>query len=232
MHPIPKNKIFVVVPVYDEDVAVIRETISGILPFYKQVVLVDDGSTSDIKEKISDLSVYFLRHSANLGQGASLQTGTDFALLNGAEYIVHFDADGQHDPADIARMLRAVQEDIADIMLGSRFMSKAGADNVPLVRRIILQFGRIINFLITGMWLTDAHQGLRVLNKKAASLVRLRENRQAHATEILLEIKKHRLRCQEMGVSTLYTKYSLAKGQKSLNAFNIFIDLVLNKFFR
>lgn len=221
-----------VVPVYNEDAAVVRETISGILPFYKQVVLVDDGSTSDIKKTIRDLPVYFLRHPINLGQGASLQTGTDFALLNGAEYIVHFDADGQHNPADIVPMLRVMQKDVADIMLGSRFKSKERADNVPLFRRIVLQFGRIINFIITGMWLTDAHQGLRVLNKKAASLIRLRENRQAHATEILLEIKKNRLRWQEIGVSTLYTKYSLAKGQKSLNAFTIFIDLVLNKFFR
>jgi hypothetical protein len=92
--------------------------------------------------------------------------------------------------------------------------------------------GRLVNFMFTGMWLSDAHQGLRALNQKAAKGIRLRENRQAHATEILLQIRTHRLRFVEMPVKTIYTEYSLAKGQRSAGAFNIFVDLILNKFFR
>jgi glycosyltransferase involved in cell wall biosynthesis len=227
-----QEEVFIVVPVYNEDIVVLRDTLSALLKQFSNVVVIDDGSGGEIGTRIKDLPVHFLRHTVNLGQGAALQTGTEHALLKGALKIVHFDADGQHVPANISRMLQALQEGKADVVLGSRFINQKGKENMPLGRKVVLQFGRIVNLFITGLWLTDAHQGLRVMNRKAASLIILRENRQAHATEILLEIRKHRLRYLEMGVETIYTKYSLAKGQKSLHAFNIFIDLVLNKIFR
>jgi glycosyltransferase involved in cell wall biosynthesis len=221
----------VVVPVYNENPQVLKETLDPLLAVFKNVVVVDDGSLSDLKKELVRLPVYFLSHPINLGQGAALQTGTDFALRQGASFVVHFDADGQHLISDACQMLEAVQEGGLDIAMGSRFLGQKN-EGMPWGRRVILQAGRAFNFLLTGLWLTDAHQGLRVLNRKAASTIRLQENRQAHATEILMEIKKHQLRYREFGVTTVYTQYSLAKGQKSWNAFTIFIDLVLNKIFK
>lgn len=227
-----QDSVFVVVPVYKEDPQVLKETLAHVLSVFMDVVVVDDGSQSDLKKELIHLPVYFLSHPINLGQGAALQTGTDFALRQGASFVIHFDADGQHLVSDACKMLEVVQEGGLDIVMGSRFLKGKRTEGMPWGRRIILKSGRVFNFILTGLWLTDAHQGLRVLNQKAASIIRLQENRQAHATEILLEIKKHQLRYREFGVTTVYTKYSLAKGQKSLNAFNIFIDLVLNKIFK
>lgn len=232
MEAIAADRVYVVVPVFNENADVLCETLVQLLAFFPQVVVVDDGSAVPLQVTLQDLPVYLLRHPANLGQGASLQTGTDFALARGAEAIIHFDADGQHTPADAARMLQFLREDRADVVLGSRFLNKEGAGPMPKGRRAVLQVGRVVNFVFTGLWLTDAHQGLRALNRKAAWSIRLQENRQAHATEVLLQIRTHRLRYVEMPVKTIYTEYSLAKGQRSAGAFSIFVDLILNKLFR
>lgn len=227
-----QEEVFIVVPVYNEDIVVLRNTLSSLLNQYSNVVVIDDGSGEKVGIGIKDLPVYYVRHCVNLGQGAALQTGTDYALLKGALVIVHFDADGQHDSADIERMLQLIQAEKVDVVLGSRFLNRSHARKVPLFRQFILQAARPINYLFTGIYLSDAHQGLRVLNRKAATLIRLTENRQAHATEMLSKIRENKLTYREVAVSVFYTSYSTAKGQHSLNALNIVVDLILNKIFR
>ena len=227
-----QEEVFIVVPVFNEDLLILRATLKSLLQQYPHVVVVDDGSGGKIGSGIQDLPVHFLRHTINLGQGAALQTGTEYAVAKGAKCIVHFDADGQHDPADIDRLVRLVEKEGVDVVLGSRFLQKSHTRQIPLFRRFVLQLARVINFLFTGVYLSDAHQGLRVLNRKAASLIRLTENRQAHATEIIARTKEHKLTYREVPVSVTYTAYSAAKGQHSLNSLNIMVDLILNKIFK
>jgi polyprenyl-phospho-N-acetylgalactosaminyl synthase len=226
------DKVFVVIPVYNEHLQVLEETVINLLREYAHLIIVDDGSSLACKEVLWHLQVTYLRHPVNLGQGAALQTGTDYALRQGAEIIVHFDADGQHNPLDIAPMLEVIRQGQAEVVLGSRFLREGDGQHIPFIRKMTLQGGRIINFLFTGIWLSDAHQGLRVMSRKAAMLIRFTENRQAHATEILSQIRKNKLSYQEMPVNVRYTTYSRSKGQGSLNAFNVMVDLVLNKIFR
>lgn len=224
--------IFTIVPVFNEDPEVLVQTVRGLLPVAGQVVVVDDGSTQDLREALRTYPVFYLRHSINLGQGAALQTGTTFALQQGADFVVHFDADGQHQPADVAILLEEVAQGGTDVALGSRFLRKADARKIPLLRQVLLQAARFVNFLFTGLWLTDAHQGLRVLNRKAASLITLSENRQAHATELLAQVRRRKLRYREFPVTVEYTAYSRSKGQSSGQSLGILVDLVLNKIFR
>src|SRR5690606_18649447 len=114
----------------------------------------------------------------------------------------------------------------------SRFLRTNDADNIPLVRRFVLQGARLVNFSFTGMWLSDAHNGLRAMTRKAAGCLDLRETGFAYATEMLAQIRRHRLRCVECPTHIRYTEYSLAKGQKLSNALNIFLDLVLGRMLR
>ena len=190
--------------------------------------MVDDGSSDGSGELIKPLPLFYIQHKVNLGQGAALQTGISFALLNNAEYIVTFDADGQHAVADIERLVMPLQVDEADVVFGSRFMP--GADcNISAVKKLTVNIARWINFIFTGLLLSDAHNGLRALNRKAASAITIRESRMAHASEILFEVKKHKLRFMEVPVNILYTEYSRRKGQSAFNGVKIFFDLLFNK---
>lgn len=202
----------------------------SLLSLQHEIVVVDDGSTEEIQEEISDLNVHYIRHFINLGQGASLQTGMDYAMLNGAEYVAHFDADGQHRKEDLKKMLTSIKEENIDIVLGSRFLTMEDSVQIPKSRKRLLQVARIVNACFSGLWLTDAHNGLRVLNRKALTEIRFKENRMAHATEILQQIKAKKLRWQEISVRINYTDYSQEKGQSNWNAINILLDLIIRKF--
>jgi glycosyltransferase involved in cell wall biosynthesis len=225
---IPKNNIFVIVPAYNER-NILTKVVEDLVQQQYTVVVIDDGSNEQQNQYVTNLPIHYLTHQQNLGQGAALETGTIYALENGAKYIVHFDADGQHNCADIPALLNPLTLNEADIVFGSRFMKKN--TSIPISKTILLQLARYVNFVFTGILLTDAHNGLRALNEKAARKIRITENRMAHASEILFLVKKHKLRYTEMAVDIQYTAYSKEKGQSAWNSIRIFFDLLLHKLF-
>lgn len=222
--------IFVIVPVYN-DQDMLRTTVLSLLNADSyNVVVVDDGSNENPVTQINDLPVHFLQHPVNLGQGSALQTGTEYALKKGADYVVHFDADGQHSAEDIKALIAPLISKKIDICFGSRFLSKEKS-RLPLFRRIVLNIARYLNFCFTGFLLTDAHNGMRAMTKFAAAKIVIRENRMAHASEILFLVKKHKLMFTEAAVRIHYSTYSKQKGQSSWNSIRIFFDLLLHKLF-
>lgn len=221
------KRVFIVIPAYNET-AVLRQTVEELLPLGFTIVVVDDGSYFPQALHLTGLPVVCLRHVVNLGQGAALQTGMAYAREAGGDAVVHFDADGQHSPSDIASLLAALDTG-ADVALGSRFLCRDDASQIPRGRRLLLRLGRFVNGLFTGLWLTDAHNGLRALNKRALERIDLTENRMAHATEILSQIRREKLAVKEVPVTIRYTDYSQKKGQKWSNSINILIDVILNK---
>lgn len=210
----------------------IRESITPLLALGYSVVVVDDASTDGTASRVRELPVYLLSHRINLGQGAALQTGMCFALARAACFLVHFDADGQHNPDDIENLLAPLRSGEADVVLGSRFLRSEDRAAVPRRRRILLRAGVAVNGLLTGVWLSDAHNGMRALSAQAAAQIDLRENRFAHASEILHQIRYRRLRVVERPTTITYTAYSMAKGQSALNAIKIVFDLMLRRIFR
>ena len=221
--------IYVIIPCYNEE-AVISNTVSAVLSSGYSVLVVDDASSDGSGKQIEMLAVHYIRHRINLGQGAALQTGIDAALKKGAVYFVTFDADGQHDANDIEGMLQKLEKENLDVVMGSRFLPGASG-NVSAERKLLLKTACMMNYFFTGILLTDAHNGLRAFNRHAAKSIRLKENRMAHATEFLQEIKKNHLRFAEYPVHIRYTAYSRRKGQSFLNSIRIFLELALNKIF-
>jgi glycosyltransferase involved in cell wall biosynthesis len=164
-----------------------------------------------------------VRHPINLGQGAGLQTGIEFALREGADVIVTFDADGQHRASDITVLIDSLARRGADFALGSRFLG--ASQNQPLQRRLLLKAATFFTRLTTGLRVTDTHNGLRAMTRRGGSSIKLCQNRMAHASEILHQIAASRLNYVEVPVTIEYSAYSLAKGQTLGDAFMILTDL-------
>lgn len=221
------SNIFIIIPVYNE-AAVIAQTLHQVLQTGHAIIVVDDGSTDATADVVRAFPVHYLVHPVNLGQGASLQTGMDFARLQNARAVVHFDADGQHRVQDIEKLLQPVLDGDCDVTLGSRFFHKTDT-KIPFSKRVFLQLARYVNWLFTGILLTDAHNGLRALNGKALEVVYFSENRMAHASEMLSIIKEKNLAYREVPVTIEYTDYSLRKGQSLWNSVNIIFDLLFKK---
>ncbi len=220
--------VFVIIPCYNEEWEVVKRTIDSVLSFGYQLILIDDGSDLSPPQAIMNLPIYYLRHAVNLGQGAALQTGMSLALQKGARYVVHFDADGQHQAKDISRLLQPLLADQYDISIGTRF-SFLPARAMPLKRYYLLKIGILVQWFYAGLWLTDSHNGFRAMNAKALQAIRITENRMAHATEILRIVKQRKLRLIEVPVEILYDAYSLGKGSRLFQAIEIFFDLFLKK---
>jgi glycosyltransferase involved in cell wall biosynthesis len=225
------SEIFVVIPAYNEG-RVIRATLAPVIELGYSVVVADDGSRDSTWRQLTGLRVHRLRHPFNLGQGAALQSAVTYALEQGAQYIVHYDADGQHSLEDIPRLLEHVVSGRADIVLGSRFLRVQDKQMVPFSRRVLLKGAVVVNWLLTGLRLSDAHNGARAMNRKAALAITLRENGFAHATEILQQVRAHKLRYVECPTRIRYTEYSMRKGQRAWHAFDVFVDLLIKRILR
>lgn len=221
--------VVILIPAYNEE-----KTISSVVfeaQQFGQAVVIDDGSTDSTKKLAKDAGAIVLSHIANRGQGAALQTGMDYAINTDCDIVVHFDADGQHQTKDIENIIKPILLNEADIALGSRFLKK-GNEKIPFIRYIVLKIGIIFTRLISGIKITDAHNGFRALSKNAVQKIKITQDGMAHASEILDEIIKNNLKYKEIPVQIKYSQYSLTKGQSSLNFINILKELLLGKIFR
>jgi glycosyltransferase involved in cell wall biosynthesis len=221
--------IVVVIAAFNEG-GVIGPVVRDIRQSYPNVVVVDDGSSDGTGACALASGAVVLRHPVNLGQGAALQTGITYALARGGEFIVTFDADGQHACADVAKMVRALIENDAEVALGSRFLGKAVG--ISTARRMLLRLAVLFTRLTTGLKVTDAHNGLRVFTRAAALKVRITQNRMAHASELLEQIARLKMSYVEVPVTISYSSHSRGKGQTLLGVADIIGDLVLGKLAR
>jgi glycosyltransferase involved in cell wall biosynthesis len=218
--------VVVVVAAYNE-ARVIASVVRAVSADGWCVVVVDDGSTDRTFEQLAHLPVWRLRHIVNRGQGAALQTGIRHALNLGAEVIVTFDADSQHDPSQIDDIVEPVASGRCEVAIGSRFLD--GNSRVPLVRYLVLKLGVLFTRVTTGLRVTDTHNGFRAFSRRAAERLSIEMDRMAHGSEILEQVARHRWRFCEVPVTVRYTDYSIAKGQRSANALRIAIQVLLEK---
>ncbi|WP_200949452.1 glycosyltransferase family 2 protein [Achromobacter sp. Root565] len=207
--------------------SVIANTIAGVLPYVRNVVVCDDCSSDATAQAALDAGAHVLSHPINLGQGAALQTGIAYALRQQAQYIITFDADGQHDAREILPMLAALKASGVDAVLGSRFLGTK--TNIPFSRRLVLTSALLYTRLTARIRLTDVHNGFRALTRKFCEEFEFKQNRMAHASEILDHIAAHKVRFIEHPVTIVYTEYSIRKGQRSSNAIRILMELLMGR---
>jgi glycosyltransferase involved in cell wall biosynthesis len=215
---------WVVIPLYNEG-PVIGEVVTGLLAAFDQVVCVDDGSADDSAVRAEAAGASVVRHPVNLGQGAALQTGIEYALTDPrCRFVVTFDADGQHQVADAVSMVERLRAGEADVVFGSRFLDRR--TKLGVVKRLVLRLAVAYTNATSHIRLSDAHNGLRALTREAANVLDIRQNRMAHASEIVDQLGRARVRYAEHPVHILYTDYSRSKGQSLLNSVNILAELL------
>ncbi|HEY8711836.1 MAG TPA: glycosyltransferase family 2 protein [Thermoanaerobaculia bacterium] len=224
-----RGGVYIVVPAYNEGSAV-YDVVRELRSQYPNVVVVDDGSRDTTSAEAQRGGAIVLRHVLNRGQGAALQTGIAFSVKHGANVVVTFDADGQHRVEDVDRLVDALEQENADIAIGSRFLELRS--NVPALRRLMLRIATRFMRMTSGVALTDAHNGLRAMRRSAAERIHLTIDGMAHASEIVDQIYRLRLRVTEVPVVIHYSEYSLRKGQSSLAAFRIAFDYLMKRIFR
>lgn len=223
------RSLWVVVPAYNEAQS-IGAVVSSLRAEGYKVVVVDDGSADKTGHVARSTGAIALRHDLNLGQGGALQTGIAFSLESGAQFICTFDADGQHSVADIAKMWDCLLTQNLDIVLGSRFLGECVG--ITRSRRLLLKLAVLFSRMHSGLRLSDAHNGLRVMTAEAAATLDLRQMRMAHASEIIDEIARQKLRFAEYPVIIAYTDYSRKKGQSGLGSVRILVDLIIGRVLR
>lgn len=218
------SDVWLVIAAYNEGQR-IGKVLKALNALTTNIVVVDDCSSDDTSEVAARYQCHVIRHPINFGQGAALQAGNDYALKQGAKIIVHFDGDGQMQVKDIWPMIEPIQKGEADITMGSRFLKKTDT-NVPLTKKYFIHKPAIyLNWLLTGMKMSDAHCGFRALSDKAARVCVFTQDRMAHATEILDLVKTHHIRHKEVPVDIVYHHY----GQRFSKGFVIIKDLLISK---
>lgn len=217
----------IIIPAYNEEKSISKVITDLKSNSYDNILVVDDGSKDKTAEIAKKHNVKVIRHFINRGQGAALQTGTEYALRNGTEVIVHFDADGQFLAEDIDDLIKALKEGY-DIALGSRFLEKKPV-NIPLSKKITLKGGVLFTKIFSNISLTDTHNGFRAMTREAAEKIRITQDGMAHASEIIDQISKNKLKYREVPVTVIYSDYSISKGQSILNSFKIAFSLLIRK---
>ncbi len=215
-------KIICVIPAFNEEKTIL-EVINSVKPHVSEIVVVDDGSedgTAYLVETHCNASL--LKHIINRGQGAALETGTEYALKRGADIIVHFDADGQFVAKEINDIVKPIKEGRADAVFGSRFLGKKS--QLPFLKKyIIMPLARLLNKILLGVNLTDPQNGFRALSREAASNLRIEQREMAHCSEILYKIKSSNFRAEEAPVTVIYDNF----GQRFSSGIKIIKELFL-----
>lgn len=215
-------KKYVLITLYNESPR-IKKVLENLKEY--NLILVNDGSTDNTLEIIKSYkNAHIITYKENRGKGYALQKGLRYAKKVKIERLILMDGDGQHNPNEIKKFDAKLDEGY-DVVLGSRFIKNQS--NVPAMRKIILFGGKLIERLVIGVKLTDAHNGFRAMGKNAIRNILLTENRMAYASQLMFEIKKHNLSYCEVPVKIKYTKETLDKGTGSLiTGFKILFRLI------
>jgi glycosyltransferase involved in cell wall biosynthesis len=220
--------VWIVIPAFNE-AGVIAEVVADVRSAFDNVVCVDDGSSDDTGEIALRAGAHLVRHPVNLGQGAAIQTGVEYARRQpGAQIFVTFDGDGQHRVKDVVAMVDRLKTSDAEVVIGTRF-GRAALSKPPLLKRIVLQTAAWLSPRGRRLGLTDTNNGLRVFNRTVADGLDITMSGMSHASEFVALVDENGWRVAEEPVEVLYTDYSKAKGQPLLNGVNIIFDGFLRR---
>ena len=223
-----KAQLMILIPAYNEQTMIgsvlrsLPKKMKGIKKITK--VVVDDGSIDKTALVAIRHKATVLQHIINRGLGGALGTGFQFAREIKADIIVTIDADGQHKGSDIVRLVQPILQKKADVVIGSRLISKS---SMPFIRKTVNRISNVITWFFFGVRTSDSQSGFRAFSKKALQHIDIRTQRMEVSSELFREIQRLNLRKYEVPIEAVYTSYSLGKGQPLTNASNILTKLII-----
>lgn len=216
------SDVWAVIPAYNEQKNIVR-IVRKTKKYAGMVVVVDDGSTDRTREFAREASAIVLKHIVNLGKGAALKTGCDFAFKNGARFIVAIDADAQHNPDDIPRFVEKLGKH--DIV----FSYRKASSEMPLVLRFGNWFISMAANILYSIRLKDTQCGFRAFSRDAYKKIRWSASDYSIESEMIARAGKQRLKYAQIPIQTIYSdKY---KGTTIIDGVKIALNMVWWKLF-
>ena len=216
--------VFILVPLFNEEL-VLKQVIVELLNCFKNVIVVNDGSTDNSSDILYGLDVILIEHSQNLGQGAAIRTGFQFIRkYTDAKAVITFDADGQHSVDDAVKFAKSISSSNDMIIFGSRFLGSTSG--MPVFKKVILKLAIFFTRRLTGLKLTDTHNGLKAFNRSTLKYFVFNTDNYAFESELIRIVHKYNLSFSELPSHVRYTEYSINNGQKLSNAFIILEDII------
>ena len=211
-----------VIPAYNEQNS-IGSIVKNTKKYIDNVIVVDDGSKDKTKETAENAGAIVLRHLVNLGKGAALKTGCDYAVKNGARFIIALDADAQHNPDDIPRFIEKLKK--YDVVFSCRKLSR----KMPFVLRFGNWFiSKAVRFLYK-IDLNDTQCGFRAFSKTAYKKLRWNASDYSMESEMIAKAGKQRLKYVQIPIETIYSdKY---KGTTIIDGVKIILNMFWWKLF-
>lgn len=221
----------IIIPAYNEELVILEvlKKVDKIIKNLKlDVLVINDGSIDKTEKLLISKKIKHLSHPINRGLGAALGTGFEYARVNNHELLVTLDADGQHNPDEISKLIKPIINKKADFVVGSR-VHKQG---MPIIRKVITYLASLLTFIITGVWTSDSQSGFRAFSKRAIENIFIEVDRMEVSSDFFRQAKEKKLKIVEVHITPIYTEYSLRKGQSLWNSFNILGKLALRKLSR
>lgn len=216
--------ILIVIPAYNEG-RVIGSVVRDIIKEgYKNILVINDASSDNTKSEAEKNGAEVISHVINRGgPGAPTMTGIIYARNKGYKKVVLMDADGQHSPSDIKKLLKYSNK--FDFVIGSRMVSNF--ENMPFIRKFLNFGGSLVTWFFFGLFVRDSQSGFKVLNRKAIEKINLTYDTFEFCSEMIGEIYKHNLSYKEVPIKVIYTDHSQSKGQSLRNGFRMIWRLLL-----
>ncbi len=228
--PQAKTHLAIIIPVYNEG-KVIKQVIESLPKKIEginkiSILAINDGSTDNSELEIKNTRAMCFNLPINLGPGSATLTGLKLAKDLSVTAAVTFDGDGQHSPSDIAKLIKPIIDQKADLVIGSRMLNHKG---MPIIKKIG-NFGlNFITYALSRKWTSDSQSGFKAFSQKALNTIELNTIGYEFCSEIIMEASKNKLKIKEVPIKVIYSRYSKKKGQSILNGINIVAKLLFRK---
>lgn len=222
--------VYVVIPAYNEETTV-SQVIEEIAKRGYHIVLVNDGSSDKTLENAKKSQqkypnqIIIVSHIINRGLGAALNTGIEDALKHKAEYIVTFDADGQHEVNDIKKVCEPLKNKTAEAVIGARPF-----EDMPLSKNFANTMMNLLTRIFYRVKVKDSQSGLRAFTAKAASKINVVSQGYGVSSEFIKEIKDNKLKLAEVTITTIYTDETAQKGTNLFVGIKIMLKMIFDMF--